>query len=90
MEKKLQFTDREEISIEETGAGLVILLNTGIYEMIKLNIEGYYNNVSLQYKYTHIPVNDKRGNLVETNTKCRRVTRAYIHSICITPSVHIS
>ena len=33
--------------------------------MIKLNIERYYNNVSLQYKYTHIPVIDKRGNLVE-------------------------
>ena len=33
--------------------------------MIKLNIERYYNNVSLQYKYTHIPVIDKRDNLVE-------------------------
>ena len=69
MEKTLQFTEREEISIEETGGGLMILLNTGIYEMIKLNIERYYNNVGLQYKYTHIPVIDKRGNLVEIKYK---------------------
>ena len=47
----------------------MILLNTGIYEMIKLNIERYYNNVGLQYKYTHIPVIDKRGNLVEIKYK---------------------
>ena len=68
----------------------MILLSTGIYEMIKLNIERYYNNVGLQYKYTHIRVIDKRGNLVEINTKCRRVRRAYIHSIRIAPSVPIS
>ena len=44
-------------------------MDSGIYEMIKLNIERYYNNVSLQYKYTYIPVNDKRGNIVETKYK---------------------
>ena len=40
LSKKLQFTEREEIYVEETGGG--VLLNTGTYELFRTAIHEYF------------------------------------------------
>lgn len=65
LEKKLQYTERDDISVEVTGGGWKVLFNTGIYELIKDKIDHYFLE-SRQYSYNHKPVLDKGGNVVET------------------------
>ena len=40
--KKLQFTERVEIYVEETGGGVKVLLNIGTYEVFRTAIHEYF------------------------------------------------
>lgn len=69
IDKKLQYTEREMFTAEETAGGITVQLNTGMYELLKAVVHKYYSDETNQYDYQHIPVIDHRGSLVETKYK---------------------
>lgn len=72
IDKKLQYIDREDLQIVYTAGGIRVILNTGMYELLKNSIELYFNTKNKRYTYTCIPVSDAHGNLVETKYKVRQ------------------
>ena len=80
MEKKLLYTQRDEIHVEESGGGLKLRLNTGMYELIKSRVESYFSTESLRYSYTYTPVTDNRGSIVETRYKVAK-GKSYMYTL---------
>lgn len=69
MKKKFHATEREEITVTETGGGMKFSFNAGTYELLKLASEEFFGSVDQPYSCNRIPVHDKKGNLVETKYK---------------------
>ena len=73
MRKKLRFTDRVPMEIEESGGGINIRFNTGTYELMKSEIFQFFNADNRQYSsVVQIPVSDLDGNVVETKFKVKQ------------------
>lgn len=66
--KKLCATDRDIVQVRNTDGGLVIDLNTGMYELLKSVADKFYTH-DHPNKCNKIPVKDKKGRLVETKYK---------------------
>ena len=66
IDKKVQCSERRNVQIEETGGGIKIAFNAGTYELVKSVIQDFYANDCKQYTYSHTPVFDGRGDLVES------------------------
>ena len=69
LKEKLKSTDRDDISIIQTGGGVKFMFSTGMYELIKLSAESFYNSTDLTNKCQILPVLDTQGSLVETKYK---------------------
>ena len=69
LQKKLESTDRDDVVVYETGGGLRMILNTGMFELFKLSVEQYYNEENLPFKCNIVNVHDKQGNSVECQYK---------------------
>ena len=69
IDKKVLCSERSTIQIEATGGGIEIAFYAGTYELVKSVIQEFYANDCKQYSYSHIPVFDRRGDLVELKYK---------------------
>lgn len=77
---KLQCSARNGIEIEETGGGIKIAFSPGMYELVKNVIQDFYTKNCKDYSYTHIPVIDKKGDLVEVKYKISK-GKSYLYTL---------
>lgn len=69
MRKKLQATEKRPITVTETGGGIKLEMNTGLYELFKQASDAFYSSDYSKYTYVKIPVSDRKGRNVETKYK---------------------
>ena len=69
LDKKLEYTNREEIVLEETGGGLKILVNTGTYELLRKATHSYYSSEENGFNIQIINGTDSNGLVVDTRYK---------------------
>lgn len=79
MKNKLDATEKQPLTVTETGGGVKLELNTGFYELFKSAAEEFYSSDNRLFFCTKVPVKDKTGANVETKYK---VTEGKDH-LCI-------
>jgi len=86
--KKLQESaNRSDISIERTGGGVTLKLNTGVYQIVKSAAHQFYTSEDQTHTCTITPVFDRKGHQIETkykvfNGKASLYTFNLYHSRC--------
>jgi len=66
LHRKLPAADRPDVTVKETGGGVVFRFNTGTYELFKFAAELYFKTPNTNSNTRITSVTDKKGNEVET------------------------
>ena len=66
LHRKLSAADRPDVTVKETGGGVVFTFNTGTYELFKFASELYFKTSNINSNTRTTSVKDKKGNEVET------------------------
>ena len=66
LHRKLSAADRPDVTVKETGGGVVFTFNTDTYEVFKFAAELYFETPNINSNTRIISVTDKKGKEVET------------------------
>ena len=66
LHRKLSAADRPDVTVKETGGGVVFTFNTGTYELFNFAAELYFKTTNINSNTRLTSVTDKKGNEVET------------------------
>lgn len=67
--KKLRATSKEAVTRQDTGGGIRLMFNAGMYELFKYSAETFYDSGKLPFSCNKKPVCDRQGNIIETKYK---------------------
>lgn len=71
MKKKLSATNECLLTVTDTGGGVKLSFNTGMYELFRFASDDFYSSDTMRPQCKKITVTDKKGNVVETKYKVR-------------------